>query len=652
MKNEDEDKIEKVALSQNHQLNQLEQTKLEAENAMSDIELRNNEAKENIQELNAQLDTLNSFIGDLSLDEIEALTEISSEEINVNREELSASVNNRYTFPKLDTIQFEDFKSLTISSENYLASNSISTEDDPLFVMLTNTEVKDVLNDYKEKYGDIIPDAYDYCVIGISGLVGMICNTFFSNKNQYGGSHSEFVKEIASTVLSNSKFKETFIEDLKKIKNVFIQKVDFGLSEVKDNNPFIVAIFDCVIRKHLDKFHQSNSVEFSSDFETKILELNPISPSRLINLCVDDEDFQRVVSLLDVQSSEISEYIDNLKLEDVDIRSLIEVIHSSTDITQRLEETTGIDSLSEIFDDILSIYDLLSSFDKELDNETYSQLQMLISKIMNSGSESLKLKKTVDWLKNQISFDLAQIVKTIANQIEIAENESIVDLDHELIRKTIAASFHGEIISKDFSVYILGEKISVFNDLVKDETFVFELTDLIIRLQSTEISSSEEGYYDEIFQWAVKRVPLIIQNNQCLNLKLVGDLSLLDFKMLLEKLNVDFSKIKEIGLGYFLVEIIINLWISMKDFKSISEIKKEPFAVKSSYMLCGAHLLSNTKGFIDLAVSKNPSNINYKALKSSIQYWYQYYKESLRRDKQIQMDFDNAVNSIYTNSLL
>jgi len=652
MKNEDEDKIEKVALSQNHQLNQLEQTKLEAENAMSDIELRNNEAKENIQELNAQLDTLNSFIGDLSLDEIEALTEISSEEINVNREELSASVNNRYTFPKLDTIQFEDFKSLTISSENYLASNSISTEDDPLFVMLTNTEVKDVLNDYKEKYGDIIPDAYDYCVIGISGLVGMICNTFFSNKNQYGGSHSEFVKEIASTVLSNSKFKETFIEDLKKIKNVFIQKVDFGLSEVKDNNPFIVAIFDCVIRKHLDKFHQSNSVEFSSDFETKILELNPISPSRLINLCVDDEDFQRVVSLLDVQSSEISEYIDNLKLEDVDIRSLIEVIHSSTDITQRLEETTGIDSLSEIFDDILSIYDLLSSFDKELDNETYSQLQMLISKIMNSGSESLKLKKTVDWLKNQISFDLAQIVKTIANQIEIAENESIVDLDHELIRKTIAASFHGEIISKDFSVYILGEKISVFNDLVKDETFVFELTDLIIRLQSTEISSSEEGYYDEIFQWAVKRVPLIIQNNQCLNLKLVGDLSLLDFKILLEKLNVDFSKIKEIGLGYFLVEIIINLWISMKDFKSISEIKKEPFAVKSSYMLCGAHLLSNTKGFIDLAVSKNPSNINYKALKSSIQYWYQYYKESLRRDKQIQMDFDNAVNSIYTNSLL
>jgi hypothetical protein len=61
-------------------------------------------------------------------------------------------------------------------------------------------------------------------------------------------------------------------------------------------------------------------------------------------------------------------------------------------------------------------------------------------------------------------------------------------------------------------------------------------------------------------------------------------------------------------------------------------------------------LISNTKGFIDLAVSKNPSNINYNTLKMSIQYGFKAYNESLKRDQQIEADFNETLNNIYLNS--
>ncbi len=650
------DKTEKVGFSQHHQLKQLEQIKQQAERALDEIEGKNVSAKESLQQLDDELSALTNMLDDLSIDDLEVLEDINNEEISENKEEIKTTIVSKYNFPKLDTINFNNFESLELSATEYLKIKSFTTEDDPLFLILSATDVKEVLSDYKAKYGDVIPDAYDYGIMGIAGLVGLVCNTFFSNNSKFPGTHNELIKDIGSLILSNTKFKENFIEKIQSLKEHLQSKINLDLSKSIESHPLFSVLFNYLIKKHIDKLHQTNKTELSSDLESQLLNLDKISPSKLLNLCIDDTNTRKIIALIDIKPSEIQEYISTYEFDEIDLSCLIDVIFTNTDIVSKIQEHTGVQNLSEIIDGFLLIYDLVTK-KSDFTNDIYNQLQVLISKIIDDSGETMNLKKPIDWLKNQISYDLIQLVNSVydkfekINESESVDKQSILILENEFVQKTLIEFLQKEVNEKDFSIYVFGEKIEVFNDLIRNESFLIELVHLLLELKESNVSSTDSNFLDKIQTWSIEKVSFILQHNQILNFKLISDLTIEDFKKLITILNIDFSKIKETGIGYLLVETIIKFWIHIRDNKSISEFKKEPFAVKSSYMLSGAHLLSNTKGFIDLAVSKNPSNINYNTLKMTIQYGFQYYKESLRRDKQLESDFNETINQLYLNSL-
>ena len=348
----------------------------------------------------------------------------------------------------------------------------------------------------------------------------------------------------------------------------------------------------------------------------------------------------------------MKEYIESFKLEDIDLRSLIEVVFSSTDIVSTIESQTGVNNLTEIIDGFLMIYDLVSGT-TEFNLDVFEQLQQLISKVIDDSGETMNLKKPMEWVENQISFDLIQMVHSVYEQFEAEDSTSTIEqliVNNDFIQNQLIELLQKEVNKKDFSIHVFGEKIEVFNDLIKEETFLSELSQLLLQLKTSSSSSEDSKVMDLVKKWSVEKVKYILQHNQVLNFKLISDLSVEDFKKLTEILKIDFSSIKETGIGFFLAEAIVKLWVVIRDNKSIADFKQEPFAVKSSYLLCGAHLISNTKGFIDLAVSKNPSNINYNTLKMSIQYGFKAYNESLKRDQQIEADFNETLNNIYLNS--
>lgn len=649
------EKQEKVALSQHLQLNQLEHLKHEAEKALNDIEEANSSSKENIQNLDDELSSLTGMFDELSNEELELLSSIDVEEIIINEWEIKSKIRSRYNLPQLPTIDFKNFDSLDFSSSEYLKLNSLTTNEDPLFLMLEATEVKEVLTEYKDKYGDVIPDAYDYGIMTIAGSVGLVCNTFFENKSKYAGTQQELIQSVGTLIISNSKFKEIFFQNILFLKEHIRSKINLDINDKMEKNPFLSKLFSYMVSKHIEKIHQKNETSLTIDLESKNLNLETISPSQLINLCVDDSSTQKVIALIDISPSELDEYIESFKFEDIDLGSLTEVIFSATDIVSMIEAQTGINNLTEIIDGFLIIYDLVSGNTK-FNQDVYEQLQRLISKIIDDSGDTMNLKKPIEWVKNQISFDLTQLVHSVYEQFEVASSTENYDqltpliINNEVLQNQLIKLLQKEVNKKDFSIHVFGEKIEVFNDLIKEETFLIELSQLLVQFKTSSSSSEDIKVMDLVQKWSIEKVMFILQHNQVLNFKLISDLSVEDFIKYTEILKIDFSSIKETGIGFFLAEAIIKLWVVIRDNKSIADFKQEPFAVKSSYLLCGAHLISNTKGFIDLAVSKNPSNINYNTLKMSIQYGFKAYNESLKRDQQIEADFNETLNNIYLNS--
>ena len=345
------EKQEKVALSQHLQLNQLEHLKHEAERALNDIEEANSSSKENIQNLDDELSSLTGMFDELSNEELELLSSIDDEEIIINESEIKSKIRSRYNLPQLPTIDFKDFDSLDFSSSEYLKLNSLTTNEDPLFLMLEATEVKEVLTEYKDKYGDVIPDAYDYGIMTISGLVGLVCNTFFENKSKYAGTQQELIQSVGTLIISNSKFKEIFFQNILFLKEHIRSKINLDITDKMEKNPFLSKLFSYMVSKHIEKIHQKNETSLTIDLESKNLNLETISPSQLINLCVDDSSTQKVIALIDISPSELDEYIESFKFEDIDLGSLTEVIFSATDIVSIIEAQTGINNITEIINE-------------------------------------------------------------------------------------------------------------------------------------------------------------------------------------------------------------------------------------------------------------------------------------------------------------
>lgn len=163
--------IELAVLSQTHQLRKSQERILELNNIIKDIDKKNNNHKNNLEDLDEMIEQLFEEIGidrhNLDLDNVKPLIELS-------KEEKECIKNNLPTFKTLDFITFKDYDDYVKSVDRYLKDNEIDTTKDPIMQMLTTDEIKGVLKEYNEKYGNIPWDKYDYSVIGLAVFVASL----------------------------------------------------------------------------------------------------------------------------------------------------------------------------------------------------------------------------------------------------------------------------------------------------------------------------------------------------------------------------------------------------------------------------------------------------------------------------------------------
>ena len=167
--------IELSILSQTHQLRKSQERILELNNVVNDIYIKNNNHKNKLEELDEMIEKLFEGIGidrdNLDLDNVKPLIEIS-------KEEKECIKNSLPTFKTLDFITFQNYDDYVKSVDKYLKDNEIDTTKDPIMQMLSTDEIKGVLKEYNEKYGNIPWDKYDYSVIGLAVFVAFLVDLF------------------------------------------------------------------------------------------------------------------------------------------------------------------------------------------------------------------------------------------------------------------------------------------------------------------------------------------------------------------------------------------------------------------------------------------------------------------------------------------
>ena len=101
-----------------------------------------------------------------------------------------------------------------------------------------------------------------------------------------------------------------------------------------------------------------------------------------------------------------------------------------------------------------------------------------------------------------------------------------------------------------------------------------------------------------------------------------------------------------------LVELLIRSWFLYDLYLEGRLFKNEPYAVRISGMLAGAHLLSNLPALLRIAMHVPPNGLNPKTLALFSKYCLATIKEYLKREGSIQNDLNDKVAALYKKSTL
>jgi hypothetical protein len=137
--------------------------------------------------------------------------------------------------------------------------------------------------------------------------------------------------------------------------------------------------------------------------------------------------------------------------------------------------------------------------------------------VIDDSGETMNLKKPMEWVENQISFDLIQMVHSVYEQFEAEYSTSTIEqliVNNDFIQNQLIELLQKEVNKKDFSIHVFGEKIEVFNDLIKEETFLSELSQLLLQLKTSSSSSEDSKVMDLVKKWSVEKVKYVLQHNQ------------------------------------------------------------------------------------------------------------------------------------------
>ena len=161
---------EKIARAQRLQLDKAKQQGQLLEKHLDKLDGDNDAHENSLVDLEAQMAALagesGAAIGGEATEGIEGLVELSQGELK--------AIDASFEIPMLEALDFADWESYVADSDRYLAENGFDSESDLLLQTLGTAEINEVLEQYRGRYGEVLPDGKDMAVVFAAGLTGML----------------------------------------------------------------------------------------------------------------------------------------------------------------------------------------------------------------------------------------------------------------------------------------------------------------------------------------------------------------------------------------------------------------------------------------------------------------------------------------------
>lgn len=110
---------------------------------------------------------------------------------------------------RVDSESVDNFQGLIEQAEDYLARTSLDLSKDPFLQVLSPSEVFEMDKAYKDRYGDVIWDRFDYLVVTLAGAIATLLDIFvvripvdgaFLGKMRQGSPLTKWLRENSRSV--------------------------------------------------------------------------------------------------------------------------------------------------------------------------------------------------------------------------------------------------------------------------------------------------------------------------------------------------------------------------------------------------------------------------------------------------------------------
>jgi hypothetical protein len=482
-------KEEKALHSQHIQISKLEERAKRIKDETENIVAENATGADQLQDMEKELAEMSALLGvnieNADLTKVNGLVELSEEEI--------ASIEKRISIPPLDVVKFKDWNSFVIESDAFLKKEGVDPSQDPIFQMLSLTEMSEVLKEYKDNYGEIFLDWKDYAVVLLAGATGGLIDQFAPVKLK---------KHKLMAGANNQEFFQESIKDWKNFaKDQVSSQVGFNIDELQEFKSFVIKEISSKIGFDLEPFQAAikyitQKVKEKQFVLTRdlieVYRLIPEEWQKIANEWVNRKTGSSIDDLLSVQEY-ISEKIQNQNLDwNRDIFEFVSILPETWKnfVLELLEKKLGID-----FSQLQGILE----FAQEKIQDREFQLLNDSLEILDRFPESWKMFISGK-LSDKIGFDI-EILNDIKDFIlvKIKENDfDIVNDGIELIEKLPEEwkSFvKNEIVDTiNFDVSQLDNTQAYIREQIRDENF--EIVPLALGI----IKSFPDNWQDTINQ--------------------------------------------------------------------------------------------------------------------------------------------------------
>jgi len=202
--------IEKAILIQTVQLKQVD-NRFHELNAYADkVESVERGNRTSLDELDKKMEKMFSSLGidrkSCDLGSTQGLVTITKEELR----------SIEYGLPNLEPIQtptFNSWEDYRQQIPKYMQKNQLNVDEDPLTQMLSSGQIENLDRRYKGKFGDIKWSRWDYGVVGIAALAGILLDIFivsipkteiWRGKEYNGSSVTKYFQESAQKIQSGN----------------------------------------------------------------------------------------------------------------------------------------------------------------------------------------------------------------------------------------------------------------------------------------------------------------------------------------------------------------------------------------------------------------------------------------------------------------